>query len=225
MAFSMNKTEEKSRIQDSDGNQSRTKNTESYAYARKKMTSKTKRPFSTTDLMLLKPSDEDEGQGSHRASPKKETMMKYSRPRSVSFHPDVRLFYASTTNDLSEVKTLIEAGMADVNAKNPAEGASALHGAAFEGNESCVTYLLQCGARVNARDDDGWTPLHAAVCGQNTKCVEMLLEAGCNSFAENADGYTPFQMAIELRDEKLLSCFFKYMGDMFEDKMVPETSV
>ncbi|KAK3746366.1 hypothetical protein QZH41_006304 [Actinostola sp. cb2023] len=185
------------------------------------------RPFSTTDLMLLKPEEED-GRRSpfmQRAAEKRVKKTKYSRPRSVSFHPDIRLFYASTTDDFSEVKSLIESGMADVNAKNPAEGATALHAAAFEGNKDCMIYLLRCGARVNSRDDDGWTPLHAAVCGQDTSCVEMLLEAGCNSFTDNSDGYTPFQMAIELRNEKLLSCFFKYIGDMFENETVPETSL
>ncbi|XP_020893286.1 protein phosphatase 1 regulatory subunit 27 [Exaiptasia diaphana] len=184
------------------------------------------RPFSTTDLMLLKP-DEEDGRRSpfvQRRAEKMEKKCKYSRPRSVSFHPDVRLFYACTTNDLAEVKALIESGMADVNAKNPAEGATPLHAAAFEGNKDCMIYLLECGARIHSRDDDGWTPLHAAVCGEDLKCVEMLLEAGCNSFTENSDGYTPFQMAIELRNEKLLSCFFKYIGDVFEQN-VPETSV
>ena len=223
MACSMDKESDTMTQEEETELQKKIRNIESFS--RKKATSKTKRPFSTTDLMLLKPSDDDEGHSNPRTSSRKETLLKYSRPRSVSFHPDVRLFYASTTNDLKEVKMLIEAGMADVNAKNPAEGASALHGAAFEGNDGCVTYLLQSGARVNARDDDGWTPLHAAVCGQNIKCVELLLEAESNSFAENSDGYTPFQMAIELQDEKLLSCFFKYIGEMFEDKTVPETCV
>ncbi|XP_031574075.1 protein phosphatase 1 regulatory subunit 27-like [Actinia tenebrosa] len=222
MASSMDK-ESKSRPKGDGSLDQKIRNIE--RFSKKKPASKPNRPFSATDIMLLKPYDEEEGHSSARASPRKELLKKYLRPRSVSFHPDVRLFYASTTNDLNEVKTLIEAGMADVNAKNPAEGASALHGAAFEGNDECVTYLLQSGARVNSRDDDGWTPLHAAVCGKNIKCVELLLEAKSNSFAENSDGYTPFQMAIELRDEKLLSCFFKYIGDMFGDKTVPETCV
>lgn len=184
------------------------------------------RPFSTTDLMLLKPDEEDTRKSPllHRKAGKVDKKCKYSRPRSVSFHPDVRLFYACTTNDLKEVKMLIESGMADVNAKNPSEGATPLHAASFEGTKDCMVYLLKCGARVNSRDDDGWTPLHAAVCGENINCVEMLLEAGSNSFTENGDGFTPFQMAIELRNEKLLSIFFKYIGEVF-NKNTPETSL
>lgn len=150
---------------------------------------------------------------------------KYSRPRSVSFHPDIRLYYAATTNDLEEVKMLVESGMADVNATNPAEGATALHGAAYEGNVECLRYLLENGADVNVHDDDGWTSLHAAVCGKKSKCVELLLKANCDPFAETIDGLTPFQMAIELGNDKLLRQFVKRFSSMMDDVSIPETSV
>lgn len=150
---------------------------------------------------------------------------KYTRPRSVSFHPDIRLYYAATINDLDEVKMLVESGMADVNATNPAEGATAMHGAAYEGNVECIRYLLENGADVNVQDDDGWTSLHAAVCGEKRKCVEVLLKANCDPFAETIDGLTPFQMAIEMANDKLVKLFVKKFSVMMEDKSVPETFV
>lgn len=159
------------------------------------------------------------------AEEKNPSKRKYSRPRSVSFHPDIRLYYAATTNDLDEVKMLVESGMADVNATNPAEGATALHGAAYEGNVDCIRYLLENGADVNVQDDDGWTPLHAAVCGEKRKCVEVLLKANCDPFAETIDGLTPFQMAIEMANDKLVRLFVKKFSVMMEDKSVPETFV
>lgn len=150
---------------------------------------------------------------------------KYSRPRSVSFHPDIRLYYAATTNDLEEVKMLVESGMADVNATNPAEGATALHGAAYEGHVDCLRYLLENGADVNIHDDDSWTSLHAAVIGKKRKCVELLLKANCDPFAETIDGLTPFQMAIEIGNDKILRQFVKRFSSMMDDDSVPETSV
>lgn len=159
------------------------------------------------------------------AEEKNASKRKYSRPRSVSFHPDIRLYYAATTNDLDEVKMLVESGMADVNATNPAEGATALHGAAYEGNVDCVRYLLENGADVNVHDDDGWTSLHAAVCGEKRKCVELLLKANCDPFAETIDGLTPFQMAIEMGNDKLIRLFVKRFSAMMEDESVPETFV
>lgn len=159
------------------------------------------------------------------AEEKNASKRKYSRPRSVSFHPDIRLYYAATTNDLDEVKMLVESGMADVNATNPAEGATALHGAAYEGNVDCVRYLLENGADVNVHDDDGWTSLHAAVCGEKRKCVGLLLKANCDPFAETIDGLTPFQMAIEMGNDKLIRLFVKRFSAMMEDESVPETFV
>lgn len=150
---------------------------------------------------------------------------KYSRPRSVSFHPNIRLYYAATTNDLDEVKMLIESGMADVNASNPAEGATALHGASYEGSLECVRYLLEKGANVNLSDDDGWTPLHAAVCGKKRKCVDLLLKASCDPFAETLDGLTPFQMAIEMGSDKLLRQFVKRFSSLMKDESVRESLV
>ena len=152
-------------------------------------------------------------------------LAKYNRPRSVSFHPDIRLYYAATTNDLDEVKMLIESGMADVNAKNPAEGATALHGAAYEGNVDCVQYLIDNGADVNLQDDDGWTSLHAAVCGKRKKCLVLLLKADCDPFAENFDGLTPFQMAVEMGIDKLVRQFLKKFHSLMRDESVPESLV
>ncbi|CAH3025958.1 unnamed protein product [Porites evermanni] len=150
---------------------------------------------------------------------------KYRRPGSVSFHPDIRLYYSATTNDLEEVKMLVESGMADVNAKTPAEGATALHGAAYEGNLECLQYLLDNGADEKIHDDDGWTALHAAVCGKSKKCVSLLLKANWDPFAENEDGLTPFQMAVEIGNDTLLRQFLKRFNSLMKDDSVPETSV
>lgn len=175
------------------------------------------RAASTPEICLIRTEAKTEEKDSNKA--------KYTRPRSVSFHPDIRLYYAATTNDLEEVRMLVESGMADVNAKNPAEGATALHGAAYEGNVDCVRYLLECGADVDLRDDDGWTALHAAVCGERRKCVALLLEADFDAFAENIDRLTPFQMAVEMGNDKLLRQFLKKFNSLMQDDSVPESLV
>ena len=65
--------------------------------------------------------------------------------------------------------------------------------------------LVENGANVNARDDDGWTPLHAAICGQHHKSVALLLNhPETNFYAVGEDGYTPFQMAVELKNDRLI---------------------
>jgi len=61
---------------------------------------------------------------------------------------------------LEAVRICVEAG-ADVNAANY-RGETALHGAGFRGANNVVDYLVQHGARLDARTLDGWTPLAIA---------------------------------------------------------------
>ena len=58
------------------------------------------------------------------------------------------------------VKVLVEGG-ADVNAINEGDF-TALHGAAFRGLNEVVTYLVEHGANINARDFKGRTPFRLA---------------------------------------------------------------
>ena len=57
---------------------------------------------------------------------------------------------------LEAVRMLVELGN-DVNAVNDL-GETALHGAAFRGVNIVVEYLVEQGARIDARDRNGWTP-------------------------------------------------------------------
>jgi ankyrin repeat protein len=57
---------------------------------------------------------------------------------------------------LEAVKLLVELGN-DVNAAND-RGETALHGAAYRGANSIVQYLVDKGARLDARSKQGWTP-------------------------------------------------------------------
>ncbi len=61
---------------------------------------------------------------------------------------------------LEAVKTCV-ALENDVNATNDF-GETALHGAAFRGVNATVDYLVEKGARLDARDTRGWTPLAIA---------------------------------------------------------------
>ena len=57
---------------------------------------------------------------------------------------------------LAAVRMCVELG-ADVNAVNDL-GETALHGAAFRGVNIVVDYLVEQGARLDAKDRNGWTP-------------------------------------------------------------------
>jgi ankyrin repeat protein len=57
---------------------------------------------------------------------------------------------------LQAVKMLVELGN-DVNATND-RGETALHGAAYRGSNSIVQFLVEKGAKLDVRSNQGWTP-------------------------------------------------------------------
>ena len=61
---------------------------------------------------------------------------------------------------LEAVKMCVELGN-DVNAANDL-GETALHGAAFRGVQPVAQYLVDQGAKLDAKDMRGWTPLAIA---------------------------------------------------------------
>lgn len=58
-----------------------------------------------------------------------------------------------------------------------------------------VRARIAAGARVNARDDDGWTPLMFAAEHSDVEAVTALLEAGANVNARSAFGWTALMSA------------------------------
>ncbi len=55
-------------------------------------------------------------------------------------------------------------------------------------DETIVQLLLDAGANVNTRNNQGWTPLHRAMIYATPRMVEMLLEAGADPNAPRPDG-------------------------------------
>lgn len=60
------------------------------------------------------------------------------------------------------------------------QGRTALHVAASEGRESCITLLLQSNVDIDQKDRKGRTALHLAALNGNCRIVELLLAKGAN---------------------------------------------
>jgi len=86
-------------------------------------------------------------------------------------------------------KMLLDAG-AKVNQTTDKRGRTALHKDAITGNNRAVQLLLDRGAKVDVRDNDGKTPLLDAVYSAQIETVKILLQAGADIKARDKRGNT-----------------------------------
>ena len=75
-------------------------------------------------------------------------------------------------------------------ANDNVKGRTPLMLAAFRGNAEAVLNLLESGADVNARDEDGDTALMFAAFRGHALVVALLLQYGANVYARARNGWT-----------------------------------
>jgi len=114
------------------------------------------------------------------------------------------VLHASADGDLETVKRLVGQDPALARRLQAFErdgysskGASALHVAAYFGNEKIVQRLLDQGVNVDLRDASGHTPIFDAVTGhpRNLLAVRALAERGADLEASPIAGITPLLLA------------------------------
>lgn len=105
------------------------------------------------------------------------------------------LYDAVYNNDLEEVKRLIAAGE-DVNAKEEISARIPLLVAAAMGHVKVAALLIENGADVNAKENNGFTPLHRAAAKDHVKVAALLIEKGADVNAKDEiQGNTPLHTA------------------------------
>lgn len=112
--------------------------------------------------------------------------------------PSEEIMAAARADDLAEVRRLLEADGALLNARD-SEARTPLHHAASGGSAAVVEFLLEEGAEVSPRDKGGVTPLERAALTASQEVVAILMKAAGEGNGE--DGLTG--KAVERNREML----------------------
>ena len=107
--------------------------------------------------------------------------------------PKKEIIKAAKSGNLAKVKALVGADANLIQACD-SEGSTALHCAAWKGQQAVVAYLLSIGANVNVHNSNehyGTTPLHAAAHANQAIIAQMLIDHGADVNARDLSGKTP----------------------------------
>ncbi|KAI9852682.1 MAG: Ankyrin repeat domain-containing protein 44 [Vezdaea acicularis] len=78
----------------------------------------------------------------------------------------------------------------------PPDTSAPLHIAATKGRVETIRALLQGGADISVRDENGLQPIHVAGRNGNTEIIQLLLEYGADTSSKTTHGQTPLVEAI-----------------------------
>jgi len=134
---------------------------------------------------------------------------------------------AVVANDLESVKILLAEG-ADVDEKEAASGSSPLITAALFGNAEIAEVLIDAGANINAKNNDGSTALHTAAFLCHPDVLKLLLDSGADKSVRNNGGSTalesvqaPFEMVKPIYD--FLASSFEPLGVKIDQDLIQKT--
>ncbi len=100
-------------------------------------------------------------------------------------------FDAVSAGDVEKVSAAIESESLAIDAQHPAAGSTLLTVATFSGQTEMVEMLLEKGADVHQKNNDGGTALHAAIFMGRAGDAKLLLDAGADPDAKDGNGQTP----------------------------------
>jgi ankyrin repeat protein len=119
-------------------------------------------------------------------------------------NPPLDVFDAAAVGRTRGLEELLD-GEPELATAWSADGFTALHLAAFFGQEDAAELLLARGAEPDVVARNATivvTPLHSAAAGAHSAIVKLLLAAGADPNARQPDGFTPLDAAHENGDDE-----------------------
>jgi len=103
------------------------------------------------------------------------------------------------------------------------DSAGILCGAILGKNKDVCETLIQHGASVNAKANDGYTPVHFAVICDDPDMLDFLLSRGAHAEIPAHDGWTPLFIAVTHNNLTCVQLLLQYGADPYR-KCVDNTS-
>lgn len=130
------------------------------------------------------------------------------------------LHCAGESGHLEIVKILETAG-ADINQSGGKNKRAPLHSAIWKGSGGLIVakYLVEVGAKVNAKELGGFTALHIACRIDYLDMVKLLIGAGADINIRSDDGFTPLHTAAVLGNLEVI----KYLVEKGADISLRDT--
>lgn len=132
----------------------------------------------------------------------------------LAAHPGPDIFEATGAGNLVQVTELLGADPGLAKSWS-ADGFTALHFAAFFGQEQVAEILLQYGAdpATQARNPMKVMPLHSAAAAHKVGIVRSLLEHGAPANARQEQGWTALHEAAQNGDRAMVEILLKHGAD------------
>jgi ankyrin repeat protein len=133
----------------------------------------------------------------------------------ITFADDIHL--AAARGDLEEVKRMLKLNPADLNSRN-ADGYPPLYSAISVRRGDVIQFLLDCGANLDIRSNDGKTALHWAADNNamDTEILELILNSKAAVFIDAKDnqGNTPSHLAVANYNEHAMKLLLARKADV-----------
>jgi uncharacterized protein len=125
-------------------------------------------------------------------SDRKASAQKGTSSKSTVKAPSVDIHTAVISDNIDALKQHIAAGT-NINEKDPFGGSSPLISAALFGKIESVKILIEAGADINFKNNDGSTALHTASFFCRPEIVKMLLDKKADKTIKNKYGSTAYE--------------------------------